>query len=152
MKKILIILFLLSTLMLSGKMEIIEQNAEQILLRISVDEYSLNEFNEFTELSFPDWNFTLDVGAPNLPVKKINIGVPPDGDIEVNIVSTKITTKNILKPVSPVPGIVESGNLNVLKDAVTNLDTKMKALLKSHDVHLNTFDTLDAFQSFVQSK
>ena len=105
--------------MLSGKMEIIEQNAEQILLRISVDEYSLNEFNEFTELSFPDWNFTLDVGAPNLPVKKINIGVPPDGDIEVNIVSTKITTKNILKPVSPVPGIVESGKTH---DYIYNID------------------------------
>ncbi len=134
MKKIFIVLFLLSIWLLSGELEILEQNAERILLRISVDQYNLTEFNEFTELSFPDWSFNQIVGAPNLPEKMINIGVPHDGDIEFTIVSTKITTENLLKPISPVPSIVESGKTH---EYIYNIDSRKYIESNQSFIHKN---------------
>ncbi|MBC8229427.1 hypothetical protein H8E77_07770 [bacterium] len=49
-------------------------------------------------------------------------------------------------------GMIENGKLNILKNAVIELDEKMKGILKMRGVCLNIFDTLDEFKSFVQNK
>ncbi len=49
-------------------------------------------------------------------------------------------------------GMVEEGKLDSLKNAVIELDEKLKEVLNRREVHLNIFDNLDEFKSFVQNK
>ena len=129
MKRILLILSVLIIWSLNAKIEILQQTAEIVVIKLKIDQYNIIETNEFTELSFPEWGYSQNTGAPNLPEKRMSVGVPPEGVIEIKVISSDVIFKTISKPVSPVPNIIESGktfeyiyNINQQKYTATSDD------------------------------
>ncbi|MSP13669.1 MAG: hypothetical protein EXR62_12025 [Chloroflexi bacterium] len=74
-----------------SKIEIIRFDSTGIDIRIQVPEYTGEKLTEadktYTLVSIPDYELTQVPGKPVLPEKGIMIGIPPDGQPELRIVS-----------------------------------------------------------------
>lgn len=109
MKQYFTLLLAISAIFLSAEMRVLERSSERMIVQIELNDYNLFEIEAFTYIELKDWSRNLDRGAPDLPLKEMRFAVPPDGEVTVSIISQKIVTKNLNKPISPVANIVEGG-------------------------------------------
>ena len=121
-KKIFLLIFVLSAFLLNGKIEILEQSRERSLITISVQGYQIHEDRNFTYINLENWTNTGEIGAPALPNKFINIAVPPQGNISVNIIYEKTSIKYFRLPLQPVPRIIKSGETS---DFIFEIDEEL---------------------------
>ncbi|HHE37362.1 MAG TPA: hypothetical protein ENL20_02180, partial [Candidatus Cloacimonetes bacterium] len=109
MKKIFLLVFILSTFFLNGKIEILEHTRDRLLIKILVQDYNFREDQDFAYIELKNWTIDGEIGAPALPYKLINIAVPPKGKISYRIISEKNHIKYCRLPIQPVPRIIRSG-------------------------------------------
>jgi uncharacterized membrane protein len=73
----------------SAQVQILEQNADGWVLRVTVPSYELEETvadgNPYHQLQIPDASYTGLSGSPRLPVVNAVLGVPADAELSVDI-------------------------------------------------------------------
>jgi uncharacterized membrane protein len=92
-----------------AQVQIIEQSADGLLLRVTVSDYDLTEVTQdgtrYETLSLPEAGKTTQAGLPQLPVVNAFFGVPPDVELVVqvmNATSQVLPVHAFLLP-APVP-------------------------------------------------
>ncbi len=124
MKKWVMLIMLLPAIFLVAEVNVIEQSDESIFVQLTVDNYEMWEQENFTHIGLQDWEYNLETGAPDLPLKQLNIIVPPNGEIAIRIVSKQEEVIYLNKPISPVAQIREAGKTH---EYVYNLDQQKYA-------------------------
>lgn len=107
MKKCILLAMLLSTFFLMANVKVIEQNDESIFVQITIENYEINNFNEYADVRIPNWEYNNEPGSPFLPQKIMNIAVPPNAEIAINITDIETETMILSKPIAPAASIVD---------------------------------------------
>lgn len=108
MKTILILLMLIPAFFLDAAFNFTHMNEESILVHYTIDPFELNSEGNLTFIEMGNWSFLSETGAPLLPVEQLNISVPPEGEIQVNILNEKHEKRNLSYSLAPVPHIIRA--------------------------------------------
>ena len=109
MRKFVLGMMFLLPLILSSKIEVLEESPYKILLKFQIEDYSFSDNGRYTFINCKELVGSGETGAPFLPRKSINIAVPPDGSVEMKVVSKRETRRNLQYPLAPVPKIIKNG-------------------------------------------
>jgi len=109
-KYFLITLLLLFTV-LSANIQILESTPTRLIVEIDLDNYSIQQEMDYTTVQFSDWLDSGIAGAPSLPIKVLNIAIPPDGKISAKIISQEIKKESLEKPIIPTLKIIDQGEM-----------------------------------------
>ncbi|MDP8268639.1 MAG: C25 family cysteine peptidase [Candidatus Tenebribacter davisii] len=122
MKKGILLLLVIIPLGLSANFNVRSTSLTKLEANYEVNSYNIYQENRFSHLNFRDFGSQQIPGAPELPFKEFCVGVPPNGNIEVIIISIEKETIKLEKKLSPVPRIVSSGKTS---DYVYEIDQKL---------------------------
>ncbi|MBC8415117.1 MAG: hypothetical protein ISS80_03895 [Candidatus Cloacimonetes bacterium] len=103
------VFLLLSFSLLSAGIYVLEETSERIVVKITLDDMTIEDGSDFTYINVLDWTGEGLPGAPDLAVKILNIAIPPHGYIKTKVLSQNVQRKMLNKPVSPVPTIRKGG-------------------------------------------
>ena len=103
------VFLLLSFSLLSAGVHVLEETSNRIVVKITLDNMTIEEGSNFTYINVLDWTGEGLLGAPDLAFKILNIAIPPQGQIKTKILSQNVQRKILTKPVSPVPLIRKGG-------------------------------------------
>ncbi len=96
---------------LSANLQILESTPTRLIIEIDLDNYSIQQEMDFTTVHFSDWLDSGIAGAPSLPIKVLNIAIPPNGKISAKIISQKIKKETLEKPIIPTLKIIDEGEM-----------------------------------------
>lgn len=96
---------------LSANLQILESTPTRIIVEIDLDNYSIQQEMDFTTVIFSDWLDSGIAGAPSLPIKVLNIAIPPNGKISAKIISQEIKKESLEKPIRPTLKIIDQGEM-----------------------------------------
>ena len=103
------VFLLLSFSLLSAGVHVLEETSNRIVVKITLDNMTIEEGSNFTYINVLDWTGEGLLGAPDMPLKMLNIAIPPNGLIKTKVLSKNIQRKMLIKPVVPVPIIRKGG-------------------------------------------
>ena len=96
---------------LSANLQILESTPTRLIVEIDLDNYSIQQEMDFTTVHFSDWLDSGIAGAPSLPIKVLNIAIPPNGKISAKIISQEIKKESLEKPIIPTLKIIDQGEM-----------------------------------------
>ena len=126
-------LLLLFPLVLNSKIIVLEETSEHVLLQFSIDDYSISQNGNYAFVHCENLSQPGEVGAPLLPMKMINIAVPPAGDIEVKVISKREEKLQLQRPIAPVPKIIEGKKTS---DEIYEINSDLYGRQKEKDIVL----------------
>ncbi len=88
---------------------ILRSDENAVILEIAVPELTFTRkavgATEFDVVSIPDWGLTHEVGAPQLPMRRTLVGIPPGARVELGVLS-EVVRKLGPYHVLPVPDLI----------------------------------------------
>lgn len=76
-----------------------------LIVEFRLGEWSLSEEGDFSRIVATDMNYPLISGAPLLPYTEFKIGLPPSGNVSLDILESSVSDIRMAKPLQPVPTI-----------------------------------------------
>jgi len=109
MRKGIILILLIIPLALLGKSDIVSMTASNIIVQQIAENISIFNEDGYSHIYIKDFTTRSTPGTQEIPYKDFNIGIPPNGRLEVNYDVIEREVIKLDKPLSPVPNIIESG-------------------------------------------
>ena len=101
MKKIFLIIMILTSTLVFAKLKSIKQTLEQNIYRYQVNDYQIIEEDEFCKIENSGLDLTGSVGSPRLPKEILEFIVPMKGTVSVQILDYNSQIINLPKPLEP---------------------------------------------------
>ncbi len=114
MKKITVIILMMITTILVADVRLITMSESQIIYNISIN-VETEDGGDFTEISADGWLNTDEPGAPQLPVKILNILIPDNGSLQMSISNIETRELMLEKPIIPAPTVEVSDLTHAFK-------------------------------------
>lgn len=109
MRKVILLLLIIVPISLTAIFGIESMSSSNIIIDYKIEDYNIYHESGFSHIFIPDFTTQQKPGAQEVPYRDFNIGIPPNGEIEVvvNVIETEVIKLNNL--LSPVPRIINSG-------------------------------------------
>ncbi|MCD4651848.1 MAG: hypothetical protein K8S56_08700 [Candidatus Cloacimonetes bacterium] len=111
MRRVLIILILISLSLISALTKSVETQSDLLTLKLDFSDYSINHSDGFVSVTIPQATLSAEQGKPAIPVYETRIAVPPGGDISVSVSSSTTESISVNKTYMPVPHVDTSGKM-----------------------------------------
>lgn len=128
-RKFFLIALMLCFAVLSANLQILESTPTRLIIEIDLVNYSIQQEMDFTTVLFSDWLDSGIAGAPSLPLKVLNIAIPPNGKISVKIISQEIKKESLEKPIIPTLKIIDRGEMS---DFIYEMDEELYSKRDEH--------------------
>jgi hypothetical protein len=103
---LIILTILLMNVNLSADIQITQKNERTYLIHFNNDNFTYVQTDKFTAIHLPEAIFPVEAGAPNLPYFEIHLAVPPNAEIELNILTRQSKSDMLANPIEPVYTII----------------------------------------------
>jgi uncharacterized repeat protein (TIGR01451 family) len=74
------------------EIELVESNTDRIVIEVNVADYVLAEQvvdgTAYDVVSIPGWGLTAEAGMPQLPMRRVLLGIPPGSELKLRVVDT----------------------------------------------------------------
>ncbi len=92
---------------------VLRSTRESIVLEVDLDGYTLTKQavggEEYDVVSIPDWGWTDQAGAPQLPTRRVLLGIPPDAEVQLKVVDAVVQDDGPFH-ILPAPAIIVQGD------------------------------------------
>jgi uncharacterized repeat protein (TIGR01451 family) len=91
------------------KIQVLESNKERIVVDIEIAAYTVSRRSVdgtlYDVVSIPGWGMTEKAGYPELPTRRVMVGIPTDAEIKLRVIEGELRTEGAYR-LPPVPEVV----------------------------------------------
>ncbi len=89
--------------------QVLESGADRIVFSVDVPDYEVSKQlvnrQTYDTIAIPDWGLTSEPGSPQLPVRRVMLGIPPGAKIKLSVLDSTVVTAGTLH-IPPAPETV----------------------------------------------